>query len=201
MIDQFHRHMYIQLVRKQRTCTDYGVAPSASNYPPNVSCTLQLQQTNDETCPLRGRTNVDIQSVGVNYLFLGSVRDDRDTRRSVCVLWMYVRFGFWFQLLYDNERHLGLAYALIVWGFCSACGACWQMTICHSSTKRSLTEEFRGSLLLGSLFTNISELINVPSHPDKLNDDSNSPSYVHTLLYLYTSERSLPVSTDTDVVS
>lgn len=25
---------------------------------------------------------------------------------------MNVRFGFWFQLLYDNERHLGLAYSL-----------------------------------------------------------------------------------------
>ncbi|ENH64677.1 hypothetical protein FOC1_g10013953, partial [Fusarium oxysporum f. sp. cubense race 1] len=31
----------------------------------------------------RERTNVDIQSIGVNYLFLENVRDDRDTRRSI----------------------------------------------------------------------------------------------------------------------
>ncbi|KAK7594075.1 hypothetical protein V3481_005117 [Fusarium oxysporum f. sp. vasinfectum] len=77
--------------------------PSAS-YPPNVSCTLQLQQTNDETCPLRERTNVDIQSIGVNYLFLENVRDDRDTRRSIylCTLWLFVSAS--------NERHLGYAW-------------------------------------------------------------------------------------------
>ncbi|KAJ0155289.1 Polyamine oxidase [Fusarium oxysporum f. sp. albedinis] len=68
-----------------------SMLPSAS-YPPNVSCTLQLQQTDDETCPLRERTNVDIQSIGVNYLFLENVRDDRDTRRSIylCTLWLFV---------------------------------------------------------------------------------------------------------------
>lgn len=77
MIDQFHHSL---LERSE------FVVPSASYYPPNVSCTLQLQQTNDETCPLRGRTNVDIQSVGVNCLFLGNVRDDRDTRRPIYVL-------------------------------------------------------------------------------------------------------------------
>ncbi|EWG48408.1 hypothetical protein FVEG_08192 [Fusarium verticillioides 7600] len=33
----------------------------------------------------RGRTNVDIQFIGVNYLFLENVRADRDTQRSI--LW------------------------------------------------------------------------------------------------------------------
>ncbi|KAJ9425125.1 hypothetical protein QL093DRAFT_2233010 [Fusarium oxysporum] len=54
---------------------------------------------------------------------------------------IYVRFGFLFQLLQDNERHLG--HACMVWWFCSVCGACLQMMVCHSSTKRSFTEEIR----------------------------------------------------------
>lgn len=49
----------------------------------------------------RGRTNVDIQFIGVNYLFLEDVRADRDTRRSmyVSMYYMHARFGFWFQRL------------------------------------------------------------------------------------------------------